>query len=143
MIESYDRETWRSFDRKSWRENMKTVWWKVMIEIHDRKKSHEEKLIYLHVLMSWIEYFKSILNFILLTQLNYLNRTFQLNLNTQIKNSDSNRVLMSWKLDSILMTQLNAISLKVSNYTFHSCFSLVSKASLSFEASFISSLNIH
>ncbi len=61
--------------------------------------------------MSWIENFKSILDLNLLTQLEYLSWIFWLNLNTWVKNSDLNRVLTSWKLNSISMTRLNVISL--------------------------------
>ena len=65
----------------------------------------------LHVLTNRIENFKSILDFNSLIQLNYLSQIFWFNLNTEVKNSDLNQVLTSWELDSILMTQLNAISL--------------------------------
>jgi len=65
----------------------------------------------LHVLTNQVENFKSILNLNLLTQLKYSSRIFWLDLNTQVKNSDSNQVLMSRELDLISMIQLNAISL--------------------------------
>ena len=84
-------------------------------------KSHEEESwreviieylsIYLHVLTSRVENFELILDFNSLSQLKYLSWTSQLNSNIWVKNSDSNRVLMSRELDSISMTQLVMISL--------------------------------
>ena len=53
----------------------------------------------LHVLMSRIENFKSILDLNLLTRLEYLSWIFWLDSNTQVKNSDSNQVLTSQVLD--------------------------------------------
>ncbi len=40
-------------------------------------------------------------------------------MNTQVKNSDLNQVLMSWELDSISMTWLNAISLILKHYNWN------------------------
>ncbi len=53
----------------------------------------------------------SILDFNSRTRLKYSSRTFQLNSNTQVKNSDLNRVLTSRELDLTSMTRLDAISL--------------------------------
>ncbi len=61
--------------------------------------------------MSRVENFKSILNFNSLTQLEYSGWTSWFNLNTWIKNSDSNQVLMSHEFDSISKNRFNAISL--------------------------------
>ncbi len=55
--------------------------------------------------------FESILDINIMTQLEYSISKFWLNLNTWFQNSDSNWVLMSWELDSISMTWLDAISL--------------------------------
>ncbi len=57
--------------------------------------------------------FKLILDFNILTQLEYLVQTSWLNLNTQFQNSDLNWVLTSQELDLISMIQLNAISLRL------------------------------
>ncbi len=62
--------------------------------------------------------FKSILNINIMTWLEYLISKFWLNLNTWFQNSDSNQVLTSQELDSISMTQLNAISLVKSSQIF-------------------------
>jgi len=67
----------------------------------------------LHVLMNRVENFKLILDFNLLTWLEYSDQIFWLDLNTQVKNSDSNRVLISWVLDLNLSIWLDAISLKI------------------------------
>ncbi len=67
----------------------------------------------LHVLMSWIENFKSILDLNLLTRLEYLSWIFWLNSNTQIKNSDSNQVLTNRVLNLNSSIQLDAISLVI------------------------------
>ncbi len=57
--------------------------------------------------------FKLILDFNILTLLEYLVQTLWLNLNTQFQNSDLNWVLTSQELDLISMIQLNAISLRL------------------------------
>ncbi len=80
--------------------------------------------IYFHVLTSRIENFESILDFNSLTRLEYSDWTSQLNLNTQIKNFDSNRVLTSRELDLTSMIRLDAISLNLS------CNAKASKSSL-------------
>ncbi len=77
----------------------------------------------LHVLTSRIENFESILDLNLLTQLKYSSRIFWLDLNTWVKNSDSNQVLTSRVLDSNLSTWLDAISLSTRDFRF-SCFSV-------------------
>ncbi len=63
--------------------------------------------------MNRVENFKLILDFNLLTWLEYSDQIFWLDLNTQVKNSDSNRVLISWVLDLNLSIWLDAISLKI------------------------------
>ncbi len=65
----------------------------------------------LHVLTSWVENFKSILNLNLLTQLKYSSWIFWFNLNTQVKNSDLNQVLTSQVLNLNSSTWLNVINL--------------------------------
>jgi len=77
----------------------------------------------LHVLTSWIENFESILDLNLLTQLKYSSQIFWLDLNTWVKNSDSNQVLTSRVLDLNLSTWLDAISLSTRDFRF-SCFSV-------------------
>ncbi len=72
--------------------------------------------IYLHILTSRVENFKSILDFNSLTRLKYLSWTSWLDLNTWVKNSDLNQVLISRELDSISMTWLDAISLIIKEY---------------------------
>ena len=97
------RETWRLFNKESWRE--------VMIESHDEKtwRLFDKELWRMNKLFTTIylsscldelnRKFKSILDFNISTQLKYLIQTSWLNLNTRFQNSDSNQVLMSWKLD--------------------------------------------
>ncbi len=48
-------------------------------------------------------------------------------------------IIIHWFSSFLIMS----LCLKVSDYAFHSCFSLILKAFISFKTSFISSLNIH
>ncbi len=81
-----------------------------LIESHNRVII-KHLSIYLHVLTNWVGNFESILDFNSLTWLKYSSQTSQLNLNTQVKNSDSNWVLTSRILDLNSNIQLDAISL--------------------------------
>jgi len=65
----------------------------------------------LHVLTSRVENFKLILDLNLLTWLEYSSQIFWLNSNTQVKNSDLNRVLTSRVLDLNSSIWFDAISL--------------------------------
>ncbi len=89
-----------------------------LIESHEEWTSYLQLFIYLFIyLSSYLDElnwkFKLILDFNILTQLEYLVQTSWLNLNTQFQNSDLNWVLTSQELDLISMIQLNAISLRL------------------------------